>query len=184
MIAPPAPIVTERLVIRPWTDDDVDALSEAVTASIEHLRPWMKWAAHEPLTREERLGVIARFREGWEAGDDFTMGIFIDGTAIGGTGLHPRIGAGGVEIGYWIHVDHSGRGYATEVAGALARVALALDGIERVEIHHDIANVASGRIPAKLGFTRTEERRRDIAAPGESGVEWVWTLRLSAPRTT
>lgn len=176
MIAPPTPIVTERLVIRPWTDDDVDALTEAITASIEHLRPWMKWAAHEPLSHDQRLEAIDRSRKGWEAGDDFTLGIFLDGEAIGGTGLHPRVGPGGVEIGYWIHLDHTGRGYATEAASALSRVALSLGGIDRVEIHHDVANVVSARIPAKLGFTRTEERRRDIAAPGESGVEWVWTL--------
>jgi ribosomal-protein-serine acetyltransferase len=46
-----------------------------------------------------------------------------------------------------------------------------------VEIHHDAANVASGRIPAKLGYARLGERpAADLqpAAPGEVGTDVVW----------
>ncbi len=173
---PPTPIVTERLVLRPWIVEDADGLTAAITASVDHLRPWMPWAGAEPLGRTERVEIIQRFRAGWEAAEDFVIGIFLDGTPIGGTGLHPRVGPGGFEIGYWIHVDHLGRGYATEAVRAVVDAAFALDGIDRVEIHHDVANVASGRIPARLGFTRTEDRQRAPTAPNESGTECIWVL--------
>jgi len=49
-----------------------------------------------------------------------------------------------------------------------------LDGVTHVEIHHDVANVRSGRIPEALGFRHVEDRARPPAAPGETGVERVW----------
>jgi ribosomal-protein-serine acetyltransferase len=177
MEAPEIPIVTERLVLRPWEDDDVDAMTQAITASVEHLRPWMPWIAHEPLDRAGRLEVIQRFRSEWESGASFTLAMFRDGAVVGGTGLHPRVGPGGLEIGYWVHVDHIGQGMATEAASALTAVALAMGGVDRVEIHHDVANPASGRVPAKLGYTMAEERAVPPSAPGETGRQLIWVRR-------
>lgn len=61
--------------------------------------------------------------------------------------------------------------------GQVSDAALALPGINRVEIYHDAANVASGRIPAKLGYTRLGQRSaRDLwpAAPADSGTDVLW----------
>ena len=51
-----------------------------------------------------------------------------------------------------------------------------------MEIYHDAANVASGRIPAKLGYARLgEPPTRDLwpPAPGETGTDVVWQLTHS-----
>jgi ribosomal-protein-serine acetyltransferase len=51
--------------------------------------------------------------------------------------------------------------------------------LDRVEIYHDAANVASGRIPAKLGYARLGERpARDLwpPAPGETGTDVAWQI--------
>jgi RimJ/RimL family protein N-acetyltransferase len=48
--------------------------------------------------------------------------------------------------------------------------------IQRVEIHHDRANFASGRVAAAAGFAFVGERRDDAAAPAEEGVQWIWRL--------
>lgn len=45
-----------------------------------------------------------------------------------------RIGPGGLETGYWVHQAHTRRGLATAAAAALTDAALALPGIDRVEI--------------------------------------------------
>ncbi len=67
------------------------------------------------------------------------------------------------------------RGAATDAARCLVTAAFEMVGVDFVEIHHDIANVVSGRIPARLGFTLKCEREDGIAAPGEVGVEErVW----------
>jgi len=43
--------------------------------------------------------------------------------------------------------------------------------MDRVEIHHDRANAASGRVPAKLGYRRagTCPARFELS-PGDSGI--------------
>ena len=45
----PDHVESPRLTIRRWRPDDVDALSAAIVASVDHLRPWMPWAADEPI---------------------------------------------------------------------------------------------------------------------------------------
>lgn len=76
MSFPAVPIVTDRLVLRPWEDSDAEAMSAAITASIDHLRPWMSWIAFEPLDHRQRLEVIARFRQGLADDESLTLGSF------------------------------------------------------------------------------------------------------------
>jgi RimJ/RimL family protein N-acetyltransferase len=71
---------------------------------------------------------------------------------LGGTGLHPRIGEAGLEIGYWIHRDYVNRGLVTESTAALIKVAFEIVHVHRIEIHCNPANLASAAIPRKLGF--------------------------------
>jgi ribosomal-protein-serine acetyltransferase len=165
------------LELRRWLQEDAPALNRAVHASLDELRPWMPWAAGEPRPVEARAEVI---RE-WER-DDSTdaFGIFLDGELAGACGLHRRIGEGGLEAGYWVRSDLTGRGLGTEAARRLCEIAFSDPGVDRVEIHHDRANVASGRIPAKLGFELVAENRHAPEAPGEEGVELVWRLTRDA----
>lgn len=179
--------ITKRLVLRTWDSDDAEALAVAITTSLDHLRPWMPWAEFEPLPIEDRRKLIAEWEKEWQSGSDVIFGVFRDGTPIGGCGLHRRLGTDGLEIGYWIHVDHTGRGYATEVSAALADLAFSVHGVTRVEIHHDRANVASEGVPRALGYELVAERADEITAPGEAGFDctWVmtrdhWALRTSA----
>ena len=86
------------------------------------------------------------------------------------------IGPGGQEIGYWVRVGWTGRGYATAAARDLVAMAFAMPAVNHVEIHHDVANVASGRVPAKLGFRHVDDVRSPPEAPGETGVNRHWRL--------
>ena len=87
-----------------------------------------------------------------------------------------RIGPGGLEIGYWVRTDRTGRGVATEAAGLLTDAALALPDVDHVEIHHDEANAASGRVPAKLGYALVGRDEVERLNPGEVGVSLVWRI--------
>lgn len=177
----PDRIETERLVIRAWKPEDAPLLHAAVTASTEHLRPWMEWIAFEPTTVEDRRKLIEQWVVDAAEGRDVVYGVFLagadgEGPAIGGCGFHDRVGPGGIEIGYWIHVDHCGQGYATELSRGLTDAAFAIDGIERVEIHTDKANAISARVPERLGYALTAEKPDAIVAPGEVGIDQTWTL--------
>jgi ribosomal-protein-serine acetyltransferase len=170
----PERLTTERLVLRTWKVEDAETLATAITESLAHLRPWMPWVAFEPLPIEDRRKLIAEWYREWQAGNDVVLGVFLDGAPIGGCSLHRRIGPDGLEIGYWIHADHIRQGYATELSAALTDLAFTVDGINRVEIHHDQANRASEGVPRTLGYELVGEKRAEIAAPGETGINCVW----------
>jgi RimJ/RimL family protein N-acetyltransferase len=151
--------LTPRLVIRCWEPRDAPLLKEAIDSSLDHLRPWMPWARHEPQTLAEKVELLREFRGQFDLGADTIYAIFDAGEerVLGGTGLHPRIGPDGLEIGYWIRADAAGQGLATESTAALTRVAFEVAGVERVEIRCAPANHASAAIPRKLGYDLAEE---------------------------
>ena len=167
----PAPyrIETERLVIRCYEPADAPLLKEAVDASLEHLRPWMPWAESEPQTLEEKTELTKHFRSSFDTGENFTYGIFHADEAelLGGTGLHGRIGPGGLEIGYWIRASATRQGFVTESTAALTRVGFEICEADRIEIRIEPGNDASMGIPRKLGFVEEATLRRRL--PGREG---------------
>ncbi len=171
-------VETPRLVLRCWHPADAALLKAAIDASVPHLLPWMPWAAHEPTDLEAKVALLRRWRAEFDLDQDYVYGIFNRGetTALGSTGLHTRAGGNAREIGYWVRADHAGQGVATEAAAALTRVAFDINGVQRVEIHCDVRNLASAAVPRKLGFVHEANRRRTSPATDGSYDLMVWTL--------
>jgi ribosomal-protein-serine acetyltransferase len=175
MARPPARVLIGQMVLERWSSDDLDSLFAAICANLEHLRPWMPWAADHG--RESVAEFLTESEAGWERGARFEYAIRdADAALLGSAGLMGRIGPGGLEIGYWVDARHTRRGIATLTAAALSEVALELSTVDRVEIHHDVANRASGAIPARLGFTSLGTFPHQPAAPGEPGRDVRWRL--------
>jgi RimJ/RimL family protein N-acetyltransferase len=174
---PPERLENGPVVLRRYELDDAELLHDAITASVEHLLGWMPWAALEPLSVPDRRELIVTWREQWDAGEEFNFATFASGELVGGCGMHRRIGPGGLEIGYWTRAGCTGRGYATAAAGALTQAAFDLDRITHVEIHHDKANQASSRVPAKLGFVLVREVPDPPEAPAEVGISCEWRMK-------
>ena len=103
----PYRIETERLVIRCYDPHDAPLLVEAVTASVEPLRPWMPWIRFEPQSVEQRVEFCRGARAGFDADENYTYGVFTrdESRLLGGSGLHPRGGPASLEIGYWVRSD-------------------------------------------------------------------------------
>ena len=122
----------------------------------------MPWAHEAPLPLEQTVELLRGFRGAFDLGRDYVYGILARGEseAVGGSGLHTRVGAEAFEIGYWIRASRSGEGLGTEATAALARVGLELCGAGRIEIRVDPENAASLAIPRKLGFTEEGRLRR------------------------
>ena len=129
-------------------------LSDAITASLDHLRPWMPWVKDEPINLEERARLLRRFRGQFDLGQDYVFGIFNkpETELLGSTGLHRRVGETAREIGYWVHVNHIGNGVATETVSALTKVGFEIEDLTDITIHCSIENLRSQRIPEKLGY--------------------------------
>ena len=172
-------ITVGDLMIRRWRPDDLQPLHAAVLESIEHLRPWMAWAADADLGAQRRY--LEAAAAAWERDERYEYAIIHPRAGIiGSIALLARIGAGGLEIGYWVHSDHTGRGVASTSTAALAAAAFALPWVDLVEIHHDAANTASASIPARLGFQMIQSVPREPAAPADSGRDLIWRLSRDA----
>ncbi|HEX6506580.1 MAG TPA: GNAT family protein [Chloroflexota bacterium] len=162
-IVPPGALEGERIVVRPYVDDDAPAMFEAIQESIEHLRPWMPWADTYH-TVEDSVEYIRQCQVRFQLRTDFPMGTFLrsDGTYLGGTGLH--VGDAGVpsfEIGYWIRSSAQGHGYVTEAARLLTMHAFDAMGAQRMMIQCEARNERSKRIPERLGYA-FEGRERNV----------------------
>ena len=167
------------ITLRRSSAGDLEELVEAVNDSLEHLRPWMPWA-QQPATPESIWAFLQQADATWRDGREFHFAIRGPRGAepdalIGFCGLHDRVGAGALEIGYWVRADCTGRGVATMAATLLVRTALTLDGVAQVEIRCDEGNVRSAAVPPKLGFRLDRVEARSPEATGDSHRLMIWT---------
>jgi RimJ/RimL family protein N-acetyltransferase len=178
MIGPAYRIVTPQLVIRCYNPVDASLLERSVSESLEHLLPWMPWAAAEPEPLSAKVERLRHMRSNFDLDVDYVYGIFNpqENRLIGGTGLHTRLGAGALEIGYWIHKDYTNQGYATETSAALTKIAFEIHKVERVEIHCSVENTRSAAVPRKLGFTHEATLLKRSFANGRASDQMIWSL--------
>jgi RimJ/RimL family protein N-acetyltransferase len=167
MAGPAYRIETPRLVLEAPDPAHARALKDAMDTSRGHLARFMSWADREPETLDEVVARLRFFRSRFDAGEDFVLAVHTreGGPIVGGTGLHPRVGSGGLEIGYWVSTSHLRRGIATEIAGALTRVAFEVFDCRWVEIRCARSNVESAGIPPKLGFVHEATLRDRLELP-------------------
>ena len=184
-VSPPTRIELDDLTLVRPRPSDAERVAAAVTRSLEHLRPWMPWAAgyadpsHAPTAAAEFL---AHAERAWDDGAEY--GYLLedaDATVIGAVSFMDRIGPGGREIGYWLAHDRTGRGLATRAAAALTCAALRLDEVDHVEIHHDRANARSGAIPRRLGYRHVGSRPspEQARASGDLGILELWRMTVA-----
>lgn len=144
---------TPRLALRPFTSSDHDAI-HAVYADPEVMR-YVGHGAHR--TTAETVRALRGYAEALGTrGYGFVAVIERStGVVIGDAGLHPLAGHGpDVELGYTLARAAWGRGYATEVAGALVEHAFGALGMPRVMAQVEPDNARSRRVLEKLGMTQ------------------------------
>ncbi len=152
-LRPRYPVRTQRLLLRPMRETDVDAL-----VAYRSLPEVCRWVPFEPMTAEvvrERLHGVWSRTVLEQAGQGLTLGVEVEASgALAGdvylfwASSEQRSG----EIGYVLNPRHAGRGYATEAAHAVLH--LAFDGLElhRVIARVDADNEPSARVTQRLGM--------------------------------
>lgn len=143
-IAGPDP-TTERLVLRPWTIGDVDAVVGGVR------RP--DWAADFPAEGDQVIAGLLGEHPRWL--DAYGHRLVVErgsGLVVGSIGLFWPPSDGVVEIGYGIVASRRGRGYAAEATRALTDHAFTAPGVRVVRAEVELSNPASVRVLEKAGF--------------------------------
>lgn len=95
------------------------------------------------------------------------------GEVIGTGGLHA-----GDELGFILHPDHWGKGFAKEALSALVAHVWATTAFDRITAEADPRNLASVGLLTRLGFRVSGYRRRTIRVAGE----WSDSIWLELPK--
>jgi RimJ/RimL family protein N-acetyltransferase len=165
------PVRTERLALRPATLEDLEA-----TWRFRKLESVSQWITRAPATLEA-------YREQFENAERLvnTLVIELDGEVVGDLMLRVEDAwaqievadqARGVqaELGWTLHPDYAGRGYATEAVQGLIRLCFDDLGLRRVIANCFADNEASWRLMERVGM------RRELYSVAESlhrSGEWL-----------
>ncbi|WBB81425.1 GNAT family protein [Micromonospora sp. WMMD882] len=177
MLNPDYPIRTERLDLRPFTDDDLAALhayqSRADVARYLYWEPHDERASREALARKQRRTVLRA------TGDALDLAVVVreTGQVVGDVLLfwvsaEHRQG----EVGYVFHPDHGGRGYATEAARMMLEIGFDVLGLHRVVGRLDARNTASARVLERLGMRREAHLIESEFVKGEWCDELLYAM--------
>lgn len=157
------PLTTDRLIIRPFTPDDWAAV-HAYTSDPATMHFMPEGVMGEEQTRQfinENMGEKARH---------YAVILKVDDQLIGYMNFHPWYSTRIYEIGWVLHPDYHGQGYATEGARALLRHGFETLGVHRVIATCQPENPASYRVMEKLGMQREGHLRQCIERP--DGIWW------------
>ena len=115
-------------------------------------------------------------------GDGIGFAVDRDGVVVGDASLaltsaEHRQG----ELGYIVHPDHQGRGYANKAAAAVLDLAFDVFGLHRV-VGRTEPGVASARVLERLGMRREGLLVENELVKGEWQSEAIYALRQSQSR--
>ncbi|WP_439271893.1 GNAT family N-acetyltransferase [Pseudochrobactrum sp. HB0163] len=154
--------ITERLVLRPPHEEDIDALTQ-LAQNIKIAR--MLARLPHPYSRENAVEFMALAASGAAGLLVYAITLADSGEFIGCISLHDHKYGPGYEIGYWLGEPYWGKGYATEATTALIDLAFRELSLEQIHISAQSRNEASRRVIEKCGFRHTG------SAIGVSGVD-------------
>ena len=145
------------LVLRPWHMADVAALVEVSRDPV--LRQWTTSVVEND---DDGARWVRVEQQGWAAGDRFGFAVLeaqpgsVDRQLVGYVVLKDvTSGKPAAEVGYWTAAHARGRGVAPRALEALTGWAFdtfAADGLERLELLHQVDNLASCRVAEKSRY--------------------------------
>jgi len=173
---PDYPIETERLRLRPFTRGDVDAVH-----AYRRREDVARFLFDQPMSRESCAEAVqARVGQtGFESeGDRIVLAVERrDLVMIGEVSLILRsVDARQAELGYILHPDFHGVGYATEAARAVLGIGFDGAWMHRIFARCDARNTASARVMERLGMRREAHFRDHMRVKGAWQEELIYAL--------
>ena len=177
---------TPRLLLRSWKPSDASLLRHAIELSDAHLRPFIPFMRHEPRTLDETRQWLGAIENHFLRDEHYRFAIFDRAAAAAGSQcllgevmlMQRELGKDPPnELGYWLHVDHVGHGYATEAATALCVAAFEHYRCRRIELCCESANHGSIRLARRLSFVQCGSKPSETVR-GEACELEVWQLTV------
>ncbi|MFF9795122.1 GNAT family N-acetyltransferase [Streptomyces bacillaris] len=151
-------LTADGLLLRPWREEDVPALLKAYDDPV--MRQWVRLPVDTP---EEAARWLELQRAGWASGTRFSFAVTDvsrGGELVGNLALkRPGPDPERAEVGYWTAAWARGRGVAPRALEALTAWAFAAfteEGLVRLELLHQVDNVASCKVAEKSGYAFAE----------------------------
>ncbi|MEH0549011.1 GNAT family N-acetyltransferase [Streptomyces sp. B21-105] len=145
------------LVLRPWSLAEAAALAEVFQDA--ELR---RWTSHTVKDGADGTRWVRSQQQSWAAGDRFSFAVLeaqsgdLRGRLLANVVLKERApGKPAAEVGYWTAAHARGRGVAPRAVEALTGWAFdtfRADGLERLELLHQVDNQASCRVAQKSRY--------------------------------
>jgi RimJ/RimL family protein N-acetyltransferase len=176
----PYPLATERLLLRPFTDADADALF-----AIYGPPDVSRYLYTEPRTRDEIPEMLERAKQ-LTAIDDEHDGLRLaavlreSGEVVGDISLWrvSREHQQG-EVGYVLVPAHQGHGYATEAVREMLRLGFEEVGFHRIVGRLDARNASSAAVLERAGMRREAHLRENEFIKGEWADELIYAMLAS-----
>lgn len=148
---------TERLLLRPWDEQDAEALYEY--AKDPRVGPIAGWPVHTSVENSrEIIKTVLSAPQTYAVCLKEACGGVAANRAIGSVGLlmgdesNIDMGPDEAEVGYWIGVPFWGKGLIPEAVRELMRYAFEEIGMQKLWCGHFDGNQKSWRVQEKCGF--------------------------------
>lgn len=170
-------IETERLILRPWQEDDAETLYKY--ASDTDIGPIAGWPPHTSV--ENSLEII---RTVFSAPETYAVVLKDSGEPVGACGIMFADGLhsaamkpGEAEIGYWIGKPYWGQGLIPEAVKALLARCFNELKLDTVWCGYYDGNIKSKRVCEKCGF-KYHHTDTDVISPlGDKRTEHFHIMR-------
>lgn len=157
------PVASARLILRPFTPADLEAVARY--QSLPEVQRYLDWKARDKVDCKAALAVMCTQRRLTRPGDTLSLAVArrADGTLLGQIGLRwTDATAGQAEIRFVFDPAYRRQGYASEAVGMMLDVAFGSFGFHRVFARCAAKNQSSARLLRRLGM-RLEAHYREHA---------------------
>lgn len=171
---------TPRCILRAVSVDDIPFVWSATR--VPGFNDGMRWDA--PADLQELVHATRRNVEMWRAGRVFTFTIFLreTGYPIGRIAIRAEPRRHDWSIGFWIHPEQWGRGFAEEAARSIIEFGFSRLGAVIIRAAHAAWNARSRRVIEKLGMRFVREIPCGFEKNGKPVPELEYAL-VSGGRT-
>ena len=146
--------VSDCIKLRGWKPEWADELFRLTDKNRKYLQQWLPWVPGVKTEEDSRKFILKSLKE-QKKGIGLELSIWFQDKLVGCLGLHHLDKKNKkAAIGYWLDINHQGKGTMTLSVKALMKYSFQNLNLNRLEILAATQNPKSFTIAERLGFTK------------------------------